>query len=255
MISVDLNIKIPKLQEKIITSRDFRKLRRNPKKILKELVNVKWEVFRDMEDVDPIEEFLTIKVNEFMDSVAPLKSKKVKQKRYSLPKEVQSAIKVRKDLKKKFQINKQNNIEDFKLEEQFKKQRNYCNKLFKNAVRENSGKNITSASSGKDIWNSINDILKPESLAKHSIKIQTEDQLIEDPLQIAEAFNGFFKEKVERLAASIKTYCANSRTPYYTDPDYDPFIRLKEKLRGSKLIFNLKTVSEKVVLGILKFWN
>ena len=77
MISVDLNIKIPKLQEKIITSRDFRKLRRNPKKILKELVNVKWEVFRDMEDVDPIEEFLTIKVNKFMDSVAPLKSKKV----------------------------------------------------------------------------------------------------------------------------------------------------------------------------------
>jgi hypothetical protein len=252
MISVDLNIKIPKLQEKIITSRDFRKLRRNPKKFLKELVNVKWEVFRDMEDVDPIEEFLTIKVNEFMDSVAPLKSKKVKQKRYSLPKEVQSAIKVRKDLKKKFQINKQNNIEDFKLEEQFKKQRNYCNKLFKNAVRENSGKNITSASSGKDIWNSINDILKPESLAKHSIKIQTEDQLIEDPLQIAEAFNGFFKEKVERLAASIKTYCANSRTPYYTDPDYDPFIRLKEKLRGSNLKFNLKTVSEQIVQKILR---
>ena len=75
--------------------------------------------------------------------------------------------------------------------------------MIKNAARENAGKNITSASSGKDIWNSINDILKPERLAKPSIKIQTENQLIEDPLQIAEAFNVFFKEKVEKLAASI----------------------------------------------------
>ena len=39
---------------------------------------------------------------------------------------------------------------------------------------------------------------------------------------------------------------------YKPDPDYDPFIRLREKLRGSNLKFNLKTVSEKVVLGLLK---
>ena len=29
-----------------------------------------------------------------------------------------------------------------------------------------------------------------------------------------------FKENVERLVASIKTYCANSRNPDYLDPDY-----------------------------------
>ena len=161
-------------------------------------------------------------------------------------------IKVRNDLKKKVQVNAKNGIEDLKLEEQFKKHRNYCNKMIKNAVRENAGKNITSASNVKDIWNSIGDILKPERLAKPSIKIQSGDKLIEDPLQLAETFNVFFKEKVEKLAASIKKQPINGRNPDYLDPDYDPFIRLREKLRDSKLIFNLKTVSEKVVLGILK---
>ena len=42
-------------------------------------------------------------------------------------------------------------------------------------------------------------------LAKPSIKIQTENQLIEDPLQIA--FNVFFKETVEK------------------DPDNDPTVQ------------------------------
>jgi len=236
-----LNIKTPKLQDKIIIARDFRKLRSNPAFFLKDLREVKWEVFENMEDVDPMEEFMTKKTNDCMDISAPWKSRKIKPKKYELPKEVQAAIKVRNDLRKKVQINVKNGIKDLKLEEQYKKQRNYCTKVIKNAVRENTGRSITSASSGKEIWNSINDILRPESLAKTSIKIQTENQLIEDSQQVADALGAFFKEKVEKLAASV-----------IKDPNVDPFSRLKEKLKGSNLKFNLKTVSEKVVLGLLK---
>ena len=54
------------------------------------------------------------------------------------------------------------------------------------------------------------------------------------------------------MAGSIKKQPINGRNPDYLDPDYDPFIRLREKLRGSNFKFNLKTVSEKVVLGLLK---
>ena len=54
------------------------------------------------------------------------------------------------------------------------------------------------------------------------------------------------------MAGSIKKQPINSRNPDYIDPDYDPFVRQREKMRGSKLKFNLKTVSEKVVLGIIK---
>ena len=132
-------------------------------------------------------------------------------------------------------------IKDLKLEEQYKKQRNYCTKVIKNAVREITGRSITSASSGKEIWNSINDILRPERLANTSIKIQTENQLIEDSQQVADGFSAFFKEEVEKLAASV-----------IKDPNVDPFSRLKEKLRGSNLKFYLKTVSENIVLGLLK---
>ena len=252
MISVDLNIKTPKFQEKSITSRDVKKLRRNPDFFLNDLRNVGWEIFIDMEDVDPMEKFWTIEINKCMDISAPWKSRKVRKKRIDLPNEVKSAIKERNDMKEKVQSNVKNGTEDLKLVEQYKKHRNYCNNLIKKAVREITGKNITSASSVKDIWNSIGDILKPERLAKPSIKIQIGDQLIEDPLRIAETFNVFFKEKVEKLTANIKKQPINGRNPGYLDPDYDPFIRLREKLRGSNLKFNLKTVSEKIVLGILK---
>ena len=100
MISVDLNIKTPKLQDKIIIARDFRKLRSNPAFFLKDLREVKWEVFENMDDVDPMEEFMTKKTNDCMDISAPWKSRKIKPKKYELPKEVQSAIKVRNDLRK-----------------------------------------------------------------------------------------------------------------------------------------------------------
>ena len=82
MISVDLIIKTHKSHKEIITSRDLRKVRRNPQHFLNELRSVKWEVFGDMEDVDPMEEFWTNRVNDCMDVVAPLKTKIVKQKRW-----------------------------------------------------------------------------------------------------------------------------------------------------------------------------
>merc|ERR1712008_605673 len=81
MVSVDLNIKTPKFQEKSITSRDVKKLRRNPDFFLNELRNVGWEIFIDMEDVDPMEKFWTIEINKCMDISAPWKSRKVRKKR------------------------------------------------------------------------------------------------------------------------------------------------------------------------------
>ena len=83
--------------------------------------------------------------------------------------------------------------------------------------------------------------MKPQTLSKNSIKIDTENKLIEDPLDLAEEFNTFFKEKVEKLAARIKR-----------DPNNDPFLRLRKKLQHLDLNFNLRTVHEKEVLKILK---
>ena len=59
-----------------------------------------------------------------------------KPKKYILPKEVQTAIKERKELHKRLRTKLENGENDSKLEKQFKKHNNYCNKLIKKAVRE-----------------------------------------------------------------------------------------------------------------------
>ena len=60
-------------------------------------------------------------------------------------------------------------------------------------------------------------------------------------MELAEHFNIFFKEKVEKLANMIKK-----------NPNNDPFSKLRSKLQGRNLKFILRTVSEKEVLKIIK---
>ena len=80
-------------------------------------------------------------------------------------------------------------------------------------------------------------------MTKESLKIQTEHKLIEDPIELAEEFNVFFKQKVQKLADGIKK-----------DPKIDPFHKLREKLSNQNFRqkFEIKTVSENEVLRILK---
>ena len=114
---------IPKPQTTIITSRDLRKLRSNPKYFLKELSKIKWESFVNMVDVDDMEEFWTTEINNCLNKVAPWKSRKLKHKRINLPKEVQTQIKKSKSLQRIYQSNSVNCIRDSDLEKQFKKQK------------------------------------------------------------------------------------------------------------------------------------
>ena len=51
----------------------------------------------------------------------------------------------------------------------------------------------------------------------------------------------FFKEKIEKHVTGIKK-----------GQNSDPFSLLKDKLHGSKLRFNLRTVNEREVLKLLK---
>ena len=155
--------------------------------------------------------------------------------------EVQNEIKKQKELQKKHLNNVENGKSDATLERIFKKQRNFTNSLIKKAVREKAGRNISNESTMKQVWDGINDIIKPERNAKNFLKIENEEGIIEDPLQVAEKFNMFFKEKIEKLEANINK-----------NPTIDPLSELKKKLKHSKLKFSLRTVKEKEVLKILK---
>ena len=84
-------------------------------------------------------------------------------------------------------------------------------------MREKARRNISNESTMKQIWDGINDIINPERKAKNFLKIKTEEGIIEDPLQVAEEFNTFFKEKIEKLEDNINK-----------NPNIDPLSELKK---------------------------
>ena len=127
-------------------------------------------------------------------------------------------------MEKMLKLKMQQGQTDLKLQNDYKKHRNYCNKLIKNAVRVSRGQNITSSNNIKEVWSSINDILRPERLSRSNLKIETEGQVIEEQSELAETFNIFFKEKIEKLAAGIKK-----------DQNIDPLSKLKNKLQNLDL--------------------
>ena len=61
----------------------------------------------------------TKEINKCLDFVAPYRERKVKQKKCTLPKEVQDAIKRRKDLQKKHQTNVEQGKVDFEVHKNF----------------------------------------------------------------------------------------------------------------------------------------
>ena len=241
LICVDLRVHVAKTHKDTTISRDYRKLRSNPLFFLNGLAKIKWELPVYMEDIDDMEQFWSAHINECLDFAAPWKSKKFKLKRYQLPKEVQSEVLKQKELSKRHKMNIHNGQVDAELESQYKKHRNYCNKLIKKAVKEKNGENITNMSNVKQVWSSLNSILKPENCARKSIKIQVDNNIIKDPQLLAEEFNAYFNKKIENLVEGIKK-----------KPNEDPFIQLNEKMTDSNLKFKLKTVSEYEVMKILK---
>ena len=48
---------------------------------------------------------------------------------------------------------------------------------------------LTNESSVKQVWDGINDIINPERNAKNLLKIENEEGIVEEPLQVAEEFN------------------------------------------------------------------
>ena len=155
LICVNLKCEVPKFQTSIISSRDMRKLRKNPNLFLNELSKIEWESLANMNDINDMEEFWTSQINKCLNILAPVKTRKVKQKMFCLPKDVRAAIHRKKHLQKQHQSMVQIGKADLDLEREFKKQKNYCNKLIKKAVREKNCQNVTSDSTTKQIWKSV----------------------------------------------------------------------------------------------------
>ena len=185
-----------------------------------------------MDDVNEMEQFWTSEINKCLDIIAPMKVKKSSRKKVTLPQEVQLQLKERNLQRKKLQDMQNSGNVDRNFEKDFKKYNNFCNNLVKKSVKQACGKNITKESSVNDVWKAVRYVLKPESTARNQLKINVENKVIEDPQVLAEEFNNFFKNKIEKLREGIKR-----------DPTVDPVSKLRQKYKNVGLLFSLKTVS------------
>ena len=240
LICVDVKTNVQKITKNSTTTRDYRKVRSNPKFFLKRLIWKNWNVLGSMSDVDDMVNFYSEEVNNCLDECAPWKTRKYKKKKFQLSKEVLEIIQMRNELQKELQKSINNGITNKDMEIQYKKHNNYCNKMIKKEVKQKTGENITSDSNMKEIWKCINIVLKPETSAKNKLKIKINNETIEDPQTLADNFNNFFAEKVQKLSAGIKK--SNS----------DPLLLLKEKMKSLNIRFKIKTVNENHVTKILK---
>ena len=139
LIYVKIKWKVPKLPNSVTKSRDFRKLNSNPNYFLNALTKIDWSSLGNMHEVDDMEIFWTREINQCLNFVAPMKTRKIKKKRFCLPKEIQNEIKKKKHFQRQLQSKMQNGETDVELERKLKKQKNFCNKMIKSFVREKAG--------------------------------------------------------------------------------------------------------------------
>ena len=123
LIHVKINWKVPKLPNIVTKSRYFRKLNSYSNYFLNALSKIDWSSLINMHDVDNMERFWTKEINYCLNLVAPMKTRKIKKKRFCLPKEIQNEIKTKKDLQRQLKSKIQNGKIDMELERKLKKQK------------------------------------------------------------------------------------------------------------------------------------
>ena len=197
------------------------------------LARKRWEAIGETEDVSEMAKILNKHIQEALDECAPVKKFKI-QKNYKsgLKEDTIEMIKDRDKIRKK--IGKATEEEKKNLQIEYKKIRNsVTTKIRKDTIAHNEER-IEKANDENEIWKVVNDIIAPKS--ETSWKLNEAGKILEDKKEIAEVFNEFFVEKIEKLKKNIdKKYLE------------EPLEKLKKKMDNKNLKFTLKTVTEKKV--------
>ena len=188
MIVTVLKTTFPKAKPKIIPYRDFSKFIENDfRKDLKE--KLRGIMVKDYETFEIV--FLTV-----LNAHAPCKKKVVRanQKKY-VTKSVRKAIMKRSYLEHKFYKNR--TPDNYQA---FKKQKNYCNRIYKRERRKYyTNLNLNDITDNKKFWNTIKPLFSNKGGSKDSIVLVKGDKVISDDAEVAHTFNDFFKRTVSTL--------------------------------------------------------
>lgn len=223
-----------KIKPRTIMKRSLKKL--TCKSWNETLIQKNWESLGMTEDPNKMAELFTELVNEALDECAPLKSFKIKPGyKHGLTEEAKRLMKERDAARSQL---KRSPGEKKILHEKYKRLRNRTTQqIRKDAVRAN-GKRIEEAKNENEVWRVVKEINTPRSESKWTLI--DNNVTITEEIEIAETFNHYFIEKIEDLKAKI-------------DPSMvkEPLGKLRSKMKGKKLKFSLKTVTERIVRKIM----
>ena len=135
-----------------------------------------------------------------IDKLAPLRTKRVKNKRSPwITNELLHEIHKRDSLKKKAA-----STNDLSIWKQFKDARNKANNLVKKAKRKYFSENLdANKSDPRKSWRLINELQSRQSKSAKVSKAKTGNQIFTSPGDIAEAFNNHFTNIGQSLAQEI----------------------------------------------------
>ena len=87
--------------------------------------------------------------------------------------------------------------------ELYKRQKNYCNKLYKSERKFfYSNLNLNNITDNKTFWSTVNPLFSNKGGVKDDIILVNGDKIISDDTEVAQTFNEFFKNCVNSLDIS-----------------------------------------------------
>ena len=191
MIIKVLKTTFPKAKPRIVPYRDFSKY--NVDNLTEELkINLESKGLKNYESFENI--FLGV-----LNSHAPSKKKVIRanQKPY-ITKEMRKAIMLRSQLENKFYHYR---TEEYRRA--LKKQKKYCNRLYKRERKKYYSKlNLNNINDNKKFWNTMKPLFSDKGGAKDNIVLVEDNKMISGDTEVAQAFNTFFKTSVNSLGIS-----------------------------------------------------
>ena len=103
--------------------------------------------------------------------------------------------------------------------ERYKKQKNYCSRLYKKERKYFFNRlNTSFANDNKLFWKTVKPFISNKGSFGNKMKLVQNDELLQDDKNIAEEVNTFFKNAVLTLDIKENSYITNHNIPYITDP-------------------------------------
>ena len=191
MIITVLKTTFPKSKPKVLLYRDYSKFENeNFRKDLK--AKLQNPIVKDYESFEKA--YLNV-----LNTHAPFKKKMIRanNKPY-VTKQLRKAIMRRSYLENKFYKNR-----SAENSQAYKKQKNYCNRLYKRERRKfYSHLNLKNITDNKKFWSTVNPFFSNKGGSKDNIVLVNGDNIISDDIQVAQTFNDIFKNCVNSLNIS-----------------------------------------------------